>query len=148
MSLQNGTKKMSKSDTSKLSCINLIDDPDMIRVKVRKAKTDSEGKLTYDQERRPEVANLLRIYAALEGIPVEKTPQIFEDDNMFQFKEKLSNKLIDKLCPIGERAMELCENQEDYLLEMVDQGAKKANVVDVQTLAQMKQHVDILSKNH
>ena len=48
MSLQNGTKKMSKSDTSKLSCINLIDDPDMIRVKVRKAKTDSEGKLTYD----------------------------------------------------------------------------------------------------
>lgn len=47
MSLQDGTKKMSKSDTSKLSCINLIDDSEMIRMKIRKAKTDSLGSITY-----------------------------------------------------------------------------------------------------
>ena len=73
MSLQNVDKKMSKSDTSKLACINLIDDPDMIRAKIRKAKTDSLGKITYDPIERPEVANLLRIYSALAGINPKKS---------------------------------------------------------------------------
>jgi len=72
MSLQNGTKKMSKSDQSKLACINLIDDPEMIRTKIRKAKTDSLGAISYDAENRPEVSNLLRIYAALEGVAPNK----------------------------------------------------------------------------
>jgi len=107
---------MSKSDASRLACINLIDDPDMIRAKIRKAKTDSFGTITYDPQERPEVANLLRIYSALEGINVKKSPQMFEGDNMFAFKEKLSNKLIDRVCPIGERAIELCEKEEDRLL--------------------------------
>lgn len=59
MSLQDGKKKMSKSDPSKLSCINLIDDSESIRLKVRRAKTDSLGKVTYDPENRPEISNLL-----------------------------------------------------------------------------------------
>jgi tryptophanyl-tRNA synthetase len=63
---------MSKSDLSKLACINLIDDPEMIRMKVRKAKTDSLGAIGYDTENRPEVSNLLRIYAALEGVDPKK----------------------------------------------------------------------------
>jgi tryptophanyl-tRNA synthetase len=99
---------MSKSDLSKLACINLIDDPEMIRTKIRKAKTDSMGAITYDAENRPEVSNLLRIYAALEGVSPNKVEQLFEGDNMFAFKEKLSTKLIDKVCPIGEKALELC----------------------------------------
>ena len=138
MSLQNASKKMSKSDASKLSCINLIDDPEMIRAKIRKAKTDSVGGITYDPKERPEVANLLRIYSALEGINPRKAPQLFEDDNMFSFKEKLSNKLIDKVCPIGEQALELCSKDEDKLLDIVDAGAVKANKVAERTLAQIK----------
>lgn len=74
MSLQDGTKKMSKSDTSKLSCINLIDDSEMIRMKIRKAKTDSLGSITYQPTERPELANLLRIYSALSNIDVYKSP--------------------------------------------------------------------------
>ena len=74
MSLQNASRKMSKSDTSKLSCINLIDDPEIIRAKIRKAKTDSLGSITFDPEERPEVANLIRIYSALEGIDPKKAP--------------------------------------------------------------------------
>lgn len=70
MSLQNGLKKMSKSDTSAKACIHLVDDAEVIRLKIRKAKTDSHGTITYDPENRPELANLLRIYAAIEGIPV------------------------------------------------------------------------------
>lgn len=74
MSLQNGKKKMSKSDMSALACINLIDEADMIREKIKRAKTDSLGQITYDPIERPEVANLLRIYSALEGIEVHKSP--------------------------------------------------------------------------
>jgi tryptophanyl-tRNA synthetase len=120
MSLTNAQQKMSKSDKSLKSLIYLIDDPDVIRIKIRKATTDSHGSITYDPENRPEVANLLRIYASLEGIPLNKVASVFEGDNMFAFKEKLSNKLIDKICPIGEKALELCNEQEDLLLEIVD----------------------------
>jgi len=65
---------MSKSDTSKLACINLIDDSEMIRTKIKKAKTDSLGSITYEPELRPELSNLLRIYSAIEGIDVKKSP--------------------------------------------------------------------------
>ena len=74
MSLQDGKKKVSKSDASRLSCINLIDDPEIIRMKIRKAKTDSEGNISSDPENRPELANLLRIYSALANIDVHKSP--------------------------------------------------------------------------
>lgn len=65
---------MSKSDPSSLACLNLIDDAEMIRTKIRKAKTDSIGAITYEPLERPEVANLLRIYSTLEGIDVTKSP--------------------------------------------------------------------------
>ena len=74
MSLTNAGNKMSKSDKSQRACINLIDDPEMIRLKIKKAKTDSQGSISYEPQNRPELANLLRIFSALEGIPVEKSP--------------------------------------------------------------------------
>jgi len=95
MSLQDASKKMSKSDPSKKSCINLIDDPEMIRLKIQKAKTDALGKIKYDSQ-RPELQNLLHIYAALEGMPITKVDQLFTEDNMASFKTKLANKIIDK----------------------------------------------------
>lgn len=72
MSLQNANNKMSKSDKNLKSCINLVDDSEVIRLKIRKAKTDSLGTIKYDPDARPELANLLRIYAAIEGIQVGK----------------------------------------------------------------------------
>ena len=65
---------------------------------------------------------------------------------MFSFKEKLSNKLIDKVCPIGEKALNLCEKEEGRLLEIVDQGAQKANKVAEQTMKQVKEKVGILRR--
>ena len=147
MSLQDGHKKMSKSDTSKLSCINLIDDAELIRTKVRKAKTDSEGTITYDPENRPELANLLRIYSAVANIDVQKSPQLFEGDNMFAFKEKLTTLLVDKICPIGERAMTMCQTEEDRLLEILDDGARKANAKAESTLVQLKTQIGILRRS-
>ena len=147
MSLSKADKKMSKSDKSAKSIINLIDDPEIIRLKIRKATTDSLGTISYDSVGRPELANLLRIYGALAGIPVNKVHQVFEDDNMFSFKEKLSNALIDKICPIGEKALDLCANHEDMLLDVVDAGGKQANEAAERTLAQMKKQTDLLRRN-
>lgn len=65
---------------------------------------------------------------------------------MFSFKEKLSNLLIDRLCPIGEKALDLCQNNEDMLLDVVDQGAKEANKIAEQTLMQMKKQTFILRR--
>ncbi|CDW71471.1 tryptophanyl-trna synthetase [Stylonychia lemnae] len=146
MSLVDASKKMSKSDPQKRSCINLIDDPEIIRIKISRAKTDSLGRIKYDPA-RPELFNLLHIYAAIEGKDVKQIDKLFEDDNMFSFKEKLSNKLIDKICPIGEQALNLCAKQEDYLLDVLDQGAKEANKEAEFTLKMMKEKVGILRRN-
>ena len=81
---------------------------------------------------------MLRIYSALVGIDPKKSAQIFEGDNMFAFKEKLSNKLIDRVCPIGEKAMDLCQKDEGRLLEIIDDGARKANADAQKTLVKMK----------
>ena len=117
----------------------------MIRLKIRKAKTDSLGTITYEPEERPELANLLRIFAALEGIPVKKAPMMFEGENMFAFKEKLSDKLIDTICPIGERALDLCENKEDLLLEIVQDGSKKAAERAQATMSELKGMMGLLN---
>jgi tryptophanyl-tRNA synthetase len=106
----------------------LIDDPEIIRLKVQKAKTDSVGKVKYDAH-RPELQNLLSIYATLEGVSVHKVDKLFSDDNMASFKTKLANKIIDRICPIGENATRMCINQEDWLLEVLDQGAQQASQV-------------------
>lgn len=53
---------------------------------------------------------------------------MFEGDNMFAFKEKISDLLIDKVCPIGEKALKMCAKEEDMLLDIVDQGARKAEL--------------------
>ena len=65
---------------------------------------------------------------------------------MFSFKEKVSNKLIDRVCPIGEKALNLCEKEEGLLLEIVDKGAEKANKVAEQTIKQMKEKVGLLRR--
>lgn len=149
MSLQDAQKKMSKSDVSRLACINLIDDAELIRAKIRKAKTDSLGAITYDPIERPELANLLRIYAALAGgeLSPERAPELFEGDNMFAFKEKLSDMLIDKICPIGERALTMCSTEEDRLLEVLDEGAREATRNAELTISQLKSQAGILRRS-
>jgi tryptophanyl-tRNA synthetase len=73
MSLTNAEKKMSKSDPSKWSCLFLTDTDDEIHTKITKAKTDSIGHVTPDMESRPEVSNLLRLYASFSGTKDEET---------------------------------------------------------------------------
>ena len=102
MSLKDGTKKMSKSDPSDLSRINLTDDKDKIINKIKKAKTDTMPMPNEEEnlKNRPEALNLLEIYSSLSNQSVEKSKNEFNGKNFSDFKEKLSNLLVEKIEPI------------------------------------------------
>src|SRR5258707_2107871 len=103
MSLRDGTKKMSKSDTSDYSRINMTDDADAIALKVRRAKTDPQPlpATLAEAEARPEAANLLGIYAALSNLSMEQVVARFAGANFSTFKEALSGLSVDVLGRIG-----------------------------------------------
>ena len=128
MSLKDGTKKMSKSEISDLSRINLTDDKDSIINKIKKAKTDPLPLPTniQDLELRPEAKNLLRIYSSLTNLNLEKVIQTFEGKNFSEFKEKLSQVLSDKIDPISKEIKKLM-NDKDFLDKILLEGYQKAN---------------------
>ena len=102
MSLKDGSKKMSKSDLSDLSRINLTDEKDEIINKIKKAKTDPMPMPSNieELEKRFEAKNLIGIYASLSGQSLEKTVKEFAGKNFSEFKENLSQVLVDKIIPI------------------------------------------------
>ena len=130
MSLKDGSKKMSKSDLSDLSRINLTDEKDIIINKIKKAKTDSlpipssESEL----EERPEAKNLLSIYASLTESTLEKSIQKFSGKNFSEFKESLSQILDDKITPISVEIKKLL-NEKKYLDQILADGCHKANEI-------------------
>ena len=128
MSLKDGTKKMSKSEVSDLSRINLTDDKDTIVNKIKKAKTDPfplPSKIE-DLNERPEVKNLLGIYSSLTNSTLEKAVQDFAENNFSIFKEKLSQVLVEKIEPISNEIKKLTSDEE-YLDKILMDGHKKAN---------------------
>ena len=127
MSLKDGLKKMSKSDPSDLSRINLTDDKDLIINKIKKAKTDTAPMpgLKDNLEKRPEVQNLLEIYSGLSNQMSDKTKLEFEGKNFSFFKDKLSELLVEKIDPIGKKIKDLLKN-ESYLDKILAEGSNKA----------------------
>ena len=130
MSLKDGLKKMSKSDLSDLSRINLTDDKDQIINKIKKAKTDTLP-LPYnfeELENRPEAKNLLGIYSSLKNFNLEKTIKNFAGKNFSEFKENLSQELVDKISPISTEIKKLL-NDKNYLDKILSDGHEKANEI-------------------
>ena len=136
MSLRDGATKMSKSDPSDMSRINLNDDPDLIAQKVRKAKTDAEPLPAdpKDLDGRPEAKNLVAIYAALADEPVADVLARFAGQGFGAFKPALAALTVETLRPIGARLAELQRDpaELDRLLAI---GAEKARAVAAPTLA-------------
>ena len=130
MSLRDGTKKMSKSEPSDLSRINLTDNKDLIVNKIKKAKTDSLPiPSSIDAlEERPEAKNLIGIYSSLTNSSLKKSIQIFEGKNFSEFKEKLSQVLIEKIDPISIEIKKLL-NDKEYLDKILSDGHQKANII-------------------
>ncbi len=135
MSLRDGSAKMSKSDPSDMSRINLTDDADAIMQKVRKAKTDPEP-LPGDKaglEGRPEAANLVGIYAAMAGSSVEAVLGQFGGEGFGKFKPALGELLVEKLAPINARFNDL-RHDRAALDAILRSGAEKARALAVPTL--------------
>ena len=128
MSLKDGSKKMSKSDLSDLSRINLTDEKDEIINKIKKAKTDpmSMPSNIEELEKRFEAKNLIGIYASLSGQSLEKTVKEFAGKNFSEFKEILSQVLVDKILPISVEIRKLMK-EKNYLDKILIEGSEKAN---------------------
>jgi tryptophanyl-tRNA synthetase len=128
MSLKDGSKKMSKSELSDLSRINLMDNKDAIINKIRKAKTDPLP-LPSDVEglnERPEAKNLLGIYSSLTDSTLEETVKDFKGKNFSEFKENLSQVLVEKIEPISSEIKKLINNKE-FLDKILAEGCEKAS---------------------
>ncbi|NHM32945.1 tryptophan--tRNA ligase [Neobacillus terrae] len=125
MSLQDPTKKMSKSDPNQKAFISLLDDEKQIEKKIKSAVTDSEGIVKYDKENRPGISNLLTIYSILGGMQISEIEAKYEGKGYGEFKADLANVVINALKPIQERYNQLLNSTE--LDEILDKGASKAN---------------------
>ena len=135
MSLRDGSGKMSKSDPSDMSRINLTDDADTIMAKIRKAKTDPEPLPTdkADLAGRPEASNLVGIYAAMAGTTVEAVLAEFGGEGFGKFKPALGELLVGQLAPINARFIELRQDRA-ALDAILAKGAAKARALAVPTL--------------
>ncbi|MDB4241105.1 tryptophan--tRNA ligase [Candidatus Pelagibacter sp.] len=142
MSLKDGLKKMSKSDPSDLSRINLTDDKDQIINKIKKAKTDPlplPGGIDNLAE-RPEAKNLLGIYSSLKNQNLEKSIMEFNRKNFSEFKEKLSEVLIERIEPISKEIKKLLEDQK-FLDSVLLEGSDKADKIASKKMKEMKELV-------
>lgn len=144
MSLRDGTAKMSKSDPVDGSRINLLDTPEIIQQKIRKAKTDtapfpeSPEKLSD----RPEVDNLLHIYAALTNLTPAAVCQQYGGKNFSDFKKDLAEALIHTLEPMQKTYYKLMDDR-TYLNGMMDQGIEKATTVAEKTMNEVRSIVGL-----
>ena len=140
MSLKDGSKKMSKSELSDLSRINLTDEKDQIINKIKKAKTDPMPlpKDLKELDERLEAKNLLGIYASLNNTSLENSVEIFAGKNFSDFKEKLSELLVNKLEPISKEIKKLLGDQ-TYLDKILLEGVEKANLVASKKIERMKE---------
>ncbi|MET1029501.1 tryptophan--tRNA ligase [Domibacillus tundrae] len=136
MSLQEPTKKMSKSDPNQKAFITLLDDPKQIEKKIKSAVTDSDGVVKYDKENKPGVSNLLSIYSALEGISVADLEKQFDGKGYGDFKQAVADVVVKHLRPIQERYHELVDSTE--LDQILDEGAEKARRTAGKTLKKME----------
>ena len=142
MSLKDGMKKMSKSDPSDLSRINLTDEKDEISNKIKKAKTDTKPMPTdiKDLIERPEAENLLRIYSSLRNQQLENSINDFNGKQFSEFKEKLSEALIEKIEPISKEVKKLL-NDEKYLDQILLQGSEKADKIASKKIKEIKEFI-------
>ena len=142
MSLKDGARKMSKSELSDLSRINLTDDKDLIINKIKKAKTDPllMPNTTKDLDERLEAKNLLGIYASLTNSTLEKNVEYFAGKNFSEFKEKLSEVLVDKIQPISLEIKKLLDDK-SYLDNTLLEGVERANIIASKKIKRIKEIV-------
>ena len=142
MSLKDGTKKMSKSDPSDQSRINLTDDKDQIVNKIKKAKTDSAQLPQNDNDiiKRPELVNLYGIFSSIQNQNLNKTINDFRGKNFSEFKNKLTDVLVEKIYPISNEIKKLLKD-EKYIDNILKTGSIEAEKIARKKVNDIKQKV-------
>ena len=145
MSLRDGTKKMSKSEESDYSRINLKDSADEIIKKIKKAKSDSNviPDNLKSLENKAEAHNLLNIYAEIAKVKLEKVLVEMAGKEYSYVKTKLADILISEICPVGKEINKLM-NDKAYLLELLNKGSEKANIKAEENLKNIRDKVGLL----
>ncbi len=141
MSLDDPAKKMSKSAGSENSYIALMDAPDVIRRKIRRAVTDSGTEVRGGPD-KPALTNLLDIYSVLAGESVAAIEARYEGKGYADFKADLGEVVVEALVPIQARIREL-EADKSYTLEVLKAGAERAEAIAARTLAKVRERVGI-----
>ena len=149
MSLRDGLSKMSKSDVSDFSRINLTDDADALALKVKKAKTDPHPLPDCVQgfEGRPEAKNLLEIYAALADVSVTDSLQRFGGVSFTVFKTELTEVLIEKLVPMGQLVINYLQDTASIDQILLD-GSQRADAIARPILAQVHEVLGFITRDH
>ena len=145
MSLRDGTKKMSKSEESDYSRINLKDSEDEIIKKIKKAKSDSEAipDNLKSLEKKPEAFNLLNIYSEVSKINLEKVLKEMSGKDYSFVKNKLADLLVAEICPVGKKINKLM-NDKAYLMEILRKGAEKARIKAEENLKNIREKVGLI----
>ncbi len=145
MSLRDGTKKMSKSEESDFSRINLKDNADEIIKKIKKAKSDSEPipANLKNLEKKPEALNLLNIYSEMTNKSLETVLNEVSGKEYSFLKTKLSEILIGKIVPIGKEIKKLL-NDKAHLIQIVKKGREKANIIAEENLKNIREKVGLI----
>ncbi len=132
MSLDDPTKKMSKSSENAYSRISLLDDDNKIKKSIMKATTDSEAVVKFDMENKAGISNLMSIYSAFSGKSFDEIEKLYEGHGYGDFKKDLVEITVDALRPVRERYNEIRQSQE--LLDVLDEGKEKAGAIAEKTL--------------
>lgn len=141
MSLQDPTKKMSKSDPIEKSCIYLLDPENIIRKKIASAVTDSDGCVKYDVTNKPGISNLLTIASCVTNTPISEIERQFEGKGYGEFKKYVADALIAHLSPIQAKYQELISSS--TLDTILDEGALKATYFAKKTLRKVRNKMGI-----
>ncbi|HLS23190.1 MAG TPA: tryptophan--tRNA ligase [Pseudogracilibacillus sp.] len=141
MSLQEPTKKMSKSDENKRAFISMLDTPKQIEKKIKSAVTDSDMDIKFDRENKPGVSNLLSIYASCKNKSIEEVETHFAGKGYGDLKQEVADAVLEVIVPIQEKYETLINSPE--LDDILSEGAKKANEVAEITLAKVKKKMGL-----
>ena len=139
MALQEPTKKMSKSDENKNNTIALLDEPAVIMNKIKRAMTDSDNEVRYSED-KPGIRNLIDIYCAVTSKSIQEAEKEFANTGYGTFKKAVGEAIVANLEPIQQKVKELEKNQ-DYINDVIKQGAEKASVLAQRTLQKVQKKI-------
>jgi tryptophanyl-tRNA synthetase len=143
--LQEPTAKMSKSSSSPQGIIDVLEEPGSMRKKIMRAVTDTGTEITYDEEKKPGITNLLRIYSALSGSAIGDLEQRYDGAGYGSLKKDLAQLVLDTLTPIRERTEKVL-GDEEQLDRILAQGAARAGEVAARTMEAVRDRVGFVGR--